>query len=291
MAFWYDGVLYDDTYAASDGDRLGISLLKGDIALKFGATVFTTMRVYNSDLDHPLTQWLAHCDRLNTSRLAFQWQQPDWTTVRAAAQRLTATYPVLRITLFPDGREWITGRSLPVSLSQHHQQGIAAWIAPFDYARSLPTHKTGNYLACWLAKQQAEKYNAQAAILTSPHGDWLETTTGNLWGWARGQWWTPMGDRCLPGLMRQYLQHLLARDGISINGSRWSPDIVAAFEAIAYSNCVAQLVPIHTVRLRAKNHTNEKAHTTLEYNPHHANLKALQARISAVANCDAEASR
>ena len=47
-------------------------------------------------------------------------------------------------------------------------------------------HKTGNYLACWLAKNAgAKKVGAQEAILTSDQGEWLETSTGNLWGWKR----------------------------------------------------------------------------------------------------------
>jgi 4-amino-4-deoxychorismate lyase len=42
-----------------------------------------------------------------------------------------------------------------------------------------------------LAKANAQKLNTQEAILVDAAGNWLETSTGNLWGWRDGSWWTP----------------------------------------------------------------------------------------------------
>ena len=93
--------------------------------LRFGATVFTTLRVYGDSLHHPLTQWQAHCDRLTHSIEQFNWTLPDWSAIYSGCQRLKSGYPILRITIFPNGREWIVGRSLPPQLTQNQQTGVA----------------------------------------------------------------------------------------------------------------------------------------------------------------------
>jgi len=262
MAFWHDGKL------VTTSDHL---LSMDDVGLKFGATVFTTLRVYDQDLDHVLTHWQAHCDRLAHSIQTFSWMPPSWQNIRQGCEQLKDTYPVLRITLFPDGREWITGRSLPANLCQKAEKGVSCWQAPPDYARSLPTHKTGNYLACWLARCAAQKHGADEAILTSPQGDWLETSTGNLWGWRAGQWWTPQDQRCLPGIMSAHIRQVLSKSGQRVESQSWDDAIGRGFEAIAYSNCVVGLLPIHTI-------IHED--TRLEYNSQHERIKALQCQIS-----------
>ncbi len=182
--YWYRGHLSQNST---------VKLPLTNPGLLFGATVFTTLRVYHQSLEHPLTAWQAHCDRLQSSMTAFQWSSPDWTQLRTGAEHLLTHYPVLRITLFPDGTELITGRSLPPDLNHLQQNGITAWLDDqATFFRPLPGHKTGNYLPCWQALQTAQHYGAQEAIFVdSATGTWLETTSGNLWGWANGCWWTP----------------------------------------------------------------------------------------------------
>ncbi|HCF27363.1 MAG TPA: 4-amino-4-deoxychorismate lyase, partial [Cyanobacteria bacterium UBA11049] len=47
---------------------------------------------------------------------------------------------------------------------------------------------------------------AGEAILVDANGNWLETSTGNLWGWQNGCWWTPpLEAGILPGVVRQQL--------------------------------------------------------------------------------------
>ncbi|MEL6158212.1 MAG: aminotransferase class IV [Cyanobacteria bacterium J06554_11] len=272
--FWYDGCLYEESEACGmegagrvEGASDPFYSLIGSPGLRFGATVFTTLRVYEQCLDHPMTQWAAHCDRLLHSATAFNWSLPDWRSLRHGAQQLQSLYPVLRLTLFPDGKAWIAGRELPKQLAQQQRAGVACWLASPDYARSLPAHKTGNYMACWLARQQAQQRGASEAILTSAQGDWLETATGNLWGWADGRWWTPQTSRCLPGIMRNRLQELLAETGQIVEGQPWTGAMLKAFDAIAYSNCVAELVPIHTIFA---------GQTTLKYDAQHPSLMVFQ---------------
>ena len=226
-----------------------IEIAIDDPGILYGATVFTTLRVYEGSLDRAWTNWTGHCDRLRSSLENFGWQMPDWERLRQGAEILKAHFPVLRITIFPDGRELIIGRDLPADLSQRQQFGIVAWLAEAsEFRRIIPEHKTGNYLSAWLALQKAQQHGAKEAILIDIAGNWLETSTGNLWGWGDGRWWTPpLSAGILPGLMRSQLIAWVLSQNEIVEEVPWTPDLVGSLEAIAYSNSVVQLVPIHSV--------------------------------------------
>ena len=293
--YWLNGQFFES-------DK--ISLAINDPGLLYGATVFTTLRVWQESLDHPLSFWQDHCDRLHHSLQSFGWPAPPWHQLRQGAEMLANHYPVLRITVFPDGREWITGRSLPGNLQQWQRDGISAWLAPATLGRSMPGHKTGNYLACWLAGQQARACGCQEAILTDDQGNWLETSTGNLWGWADGCWWTPRlspsesghshgddGD-ILPGVGRSHLIRRLKWHNIEVQETEWHPAQVRHFETMLYTNSVRHAVPIARVLVTQRfvlqaAETIKRGHMTCEggkyetfnsitYSPHHPQAYALR---------------
>ena len=238
--YWYDGRLVD-----SKQIQLDINAPE----LCYGATVFTTMRVYEKSLNHDLTHWQAHCDRLKSSLKAFNWQQPDWNLLKRGATELLAHFPVLRMVVFANGKEWITGRNLPLNLAQRKSEGIVAWVATDDlYQRELAQHKTGNYLGAYLARNQAISLNAQEAILIDSKGNWLETSTGNLWGWRDGCWYTPSLDSgILPGIKRSHLLNYLQDNHIPVKENIWTPEFVSTLKYLFYSNCVVDLIPIRQV--------------------------------------------
>ena len=236
--YWYCGELIE-----SETIELNIS----DPGLLYGATVFTTLRT-DSRLGALKNLVDLHCDRLGASIEDLGWSQPDWHRVRSGVEQLTLLFPVLRITIFPDGRELITGRELPPNLTTWQTAGITAIIADRQLTRSLPHHKTGNYLAPWLALQQARNQNIQEAILTNDRGDWLETTTGNLWGYRDGCWYTPpLSAGILPGIARSQIMHYLKRENKSVVEIDWDPEWVKELDSIGYGNSVIHLIPIHTV--------------------------------------------
>ncbi len=239
MVYWYNGQLLAENT---------ITLPISDPALLYGATVFTTLRVYEQNLDHDLTQWSDHCQRLKQTLQKFSWQFPNWKQVKKGAKILSQSFPVLRITVFSDGKEWITGRELPADLGDKQEKGITAWVAnEKGFQRSFPTEKTGNYLASWLALKRAKEKGAQEAILVDETGNWLETATGNLWGWKAGSWWTPPVNQALSGIARSRLLSILKQKNIPIQETFWTPEFVQSLEGLGYSNCVVQVVPIHTV--------------------------------------------
>jgi len=259
MAYWFNGQRWE-------GDH--ISLQINEPGLIYGATVFTTLRLYGKDLEHPLTAWEQHCDRIRRTLTVCRWPQPHWPHIRQGAEALKAEFPVLRITCFPDGRELITGRPLPPDLRERQQQGVTTWVADSaDYARPLPGYKTGNYLGCWLALQAAQRQGAKEAILINNENHWLETSTGNLWGWVDGTWWTPpLQAGILPGIARSLVMASLLQQGFVVREDPWTPRRIDRFETLAYTNAVVQVVPIHTVL---------KDQSKLEFNPSHRALQGL----------------
>ncbi|MEM9451368.1 MAG: aminotransferase class IV [Cyanobacteria bacterium P01_E01_bin.6] len=264
----------------------------------FGATIFTTLRVYAHSLEHPLTAWNAHLQRLQLNVAEFDWIAPDWVQIYHEVLHLSLQHPVIRITLFPGGRELITGRSLPQDLLQSQTIGITAWVADKSvFSRSMAGYKTGNYLPAWLALNAARTRGAQEAILIDPStGNWLETSTGNLLGWGDGCWWTPpvsdsfsksashsTADRdnslsleaekshaksakILPGIMRSQLISWLKCQNKEVSEQLWTPSKVVAFEFIAYCNSVRQVVPIHTAFIESQR---------IEFNAQHHCLQEL----------------
>ena len=268
MSHWFAGELYE---------HHSITIAANDPALAYGASVFTTMRVYEKSLEHPLTAWVEHCDRITQSLALFNWPQPDWQRTAKGCQVLLEHYPVLRISILANGRELITGRQLPPNLEQQQQAGVTAWIAKGpEYQRSLPGHKTSNYLPCWLAMQAAQTHGARDAILVTPNDEWLETSTGNLWGYANGRWWTPpLASGLLPGISRTRLLNGLANQ--AIDTIPWTLDVAQKFECLAYSNCVVELIPIHTVLLE---------NIKLNYSSTHAGLTALRQMVYRPSRCE-----
>lgn len=241
-----------------------------DPGLLYGATVFTTLRVYHSCLDYPLTNWAAHCDRLKSSLQAFAWQLPDWQSLRCGAESLLKYYPILRITIFPDGRGLIIGRHLPDNLQQLQQFGAIATVSSPSFNRSLPLEKTGNYLAPWLARKEALKLGANETILTDRARNWLETSTGNLWGFQAGIWFTPpLSAGILPGIVRSQLLDYLRDLNFKICENPWDWDFVTSLEAIAYSNSVVELIPFHTI-------ISDRPNATLNFDSNFASLEILR---------------
>jgi 4-amino-4-deoxychorismate lyase len=254
-----------------------IELSINDPGLLYGATVFTTFRTDRLvGLETRLLGEVGflldlHCDRLRSSITELGWIQPDWGQVRSGVDCLAPKFPVLRITIFPDGRELITGRDLPPNLATWQQTGVTAIIADRQFTRSLPHYKTGNYLAPWLALQQARHQNIQEAILTNDRGDWLETTTGNLWGYRDGCWYTPpLSAGILPGIARSQILQRLQQENKPVVEIDWDQTWVKGLEAIGYSNSVIHLIQISTVLTPVGK---------LEYEAQHPMIKWLAAKI------------
>ncbi|NCO79641.1 MAG: 4-amino-4-deoxychorismate lyase [Cyanobacteria bacterium] len=256
--FYYNGEFKENNY---------ISLDINDSTWLYGATVFTTLRVYQKSLYHPLTNWQNHCDRLKLSISEFNWIMPSWNQIEEELEHLLQYFSVLRITIFPDGKELIIGRQLPDNLAKKQTEGIKGLvIIDPQIMRSLPLHKTGNYLASYLALNQAKKQDYDEGILTNFDHNWLETSTGNLWGYKEGIWFTPaLETGILNGIARQIIIKN-AKFPVKIN--HWTPEFIADLEAVAYSNSVVEIIPFKTIKINQQikqYNSNHEAYLLLKH--------------------------
>lgn len=233
--YWWTGQLHA-------GNTLILNL--DDPALLYGATVFSTLRIYQQNPQHPLTALKAHFHRLETQVKALGWAAPSWEQVNLAVHTLALHYPVLRITLFPDGRELVTGRALPPDLGQKQQKGMV--LLTLEGGRCWPHLKTGNYLVSFQAWRQAEACGAQEAILMQ-EGTWLETSRGNLWAWDGSQYLTPPEEGGLAGIVRQQLLSQLVCLGIPHSVVPFTLERQHSFQAVGYSNSVVELLPVREI--------------------------------------------
>jgi 4-amino-4-deoxychorismate lyase len=191
---------------------------------------------------------------------------PNWEQIEAEATVLLEHFPVLRITLFPDGKELIIGRQLPLNLAEKQEKGVKGLVSiDPQIKRSLPLHKTGNYLSPWLALQQAQKQGYDEGILTDLDQNWLETSTGNLWGYKDGIWFTSSLDTgILPGIARKTI---IENANFPIEINTWSWEFVQQLNSIVYSNSVVEIIPFHTIKV---------GEIILNYNVNHPCLKLLK---------------
>lgn len=236
--FYFDGEFNQDNF---------ITLSVNNPALLYGATVFTTLRVYEKSLSHPLTNWQRHLHRLRESIISLDWQQPSWERITTEVEKILTFFPVIRITIFPDGKELILGRNLPEDLALKQEKGIKGFVCDEELIRPLPHHKTGNYLTPWLALEKAKKNHCQEAILRDSRHHWLETNTGNLWGYKEGIWFTPdVTEGILSGIARQII---IEEASFPVVINSWDKDFFLSLSAIALSNSVVEIIPFHQIQM------------------------------------------
>lgn len=238
--YWFNGQW-------REGQTLALDLQ--DPGFLYGATVFTTLRCYEQSLDHPLSHWRQHRRRLDLNLAALDWPSLSWNSLEPVLKILARHYPVLRITVFPDGKALATGRAMPPDLARRQREGVTLWVADSPrFARPLAEQKTGNYLPAWLARQRAFQNGAEEAIIINAQGAWLETSTGNLWGWAENQYWIPsLTGESLPGVAQERLLAWLESQGIAVRQVPWTPEVGAHFQSLAYSNSVMEIIPCQTL--------------------------------------------
>ncbi len=254
--FYFDGKLFEEN---------NISFNINDPVWLYGASVFTTIRIYGQSLSHPLTNWNRHIRRLKTSITEFEWQMPDWEKIKKEVEDLLKHFPVIRIAILPDGKEIITGRGLPKSLEEKQRQGVKGLVLYGETTkRGISHHKTGNYLPSWLALQMAKKQDCQEAILTDKQHHWLETATGNLWGYKKGIWFTPTPEGILPGIARETI---IDHADFAIELNQWTEEFVEDLEAVAYSNSVVEIIPFSQIRMKDR---------VKKYNPLHPAYSLLK---------------
>ena len=89
-------------------------------------------------------------------------------------------------------------------------------------------------------RQQAQDGGADDGIVLGPHGELLETATGNLWLRLEGTWTTPPLDgRVLPGIARALLLEQARAAGLAVAERPCDLGDLHRAEALAHSNAVS----------------------------------------------------
>ncbi|NEO01279.1 MAG: 4-amino-4-deoxychorismate lyase, partial [Moorea sp. SIO3I7] len=68
----------------------------------------------------------------------------------------------------------------------------------------------------------------------------------------------------LPGVMRSHLIEWLTCQNQRVCEEPWSPELVRQLEAIAYTNCVVEVVPIHRVIQENSERAYDPLHPVLQ---------------------------
>ena len=102
--------------------------------------------------------------------------------------------------------------------------------------------KSTNYLDNIAAKQEAQKYGAQDALILSVDGHVAETSVANLFGIAGDTLWTPDEETgILCGLARNYVLQWAEEAEIELSFDRKEPDELKEFDAVFTANALQGL--------------------------------------------------
>jgi len=113
-------------------------------------------------------------------------------------------------------------------------------ICRWTSAPPLAGHKTLARLAWDLARERAQQKGFHDALLVDSADNLLETSIANVWVLADGAVRTPRApDRCLPGVMREWLLENLGRTGLLAEASGLTLSDLVTADEVWLSNAVA----------------------------------------------------
>jgi branched-chain amino acid aminotransferase len=121
-------------------------------------------------------------------------------------------------------------------------------LSKLPYTPFLSHVKHTNRLPNVLARREAERANAQEAILLDPDGTLLEGTRSNLFFFSDGVLYTPAIDcGILPGVTREKVLVVAGREGLIVNEGVHSPAELAEAEEVFLSFTSAGIMPVTDV--------------------------------------------
>jgi branched-chain amino acid aminotransferase len=238
-----------------------------DRGLLLGDGLFETMRAYGGRT----FKMEAHLDRLRSSakvfRLPFDFadakiadaigelikrnQCPD------AYIRLTLTRgsQIPELSLADDGAPTVIIIAWPLRPhpSKRYSRGVRLIISTVRQhsASSVVRHKTLNYLANLLARQEATDAGAGGAILLNETGQVTEESVSNLFFVKSGTLWTPpVHCGLLPGITRALVLELAAAAGIVVEDKPILAGEVFEFEECFMTNSLMELMPVRSIDKR-----------------------------------------
>ena len=257
-------VFLNGRIVAADSARV----LTTDRGLLLGDGLFETMRVYGGGL----FRLRAHLARLRASaaflRLPFALsddavREAIGELVRRnecpdAYVRLTVTRggQVQGLNLDDTGEPTIILhlRKLAPYPAERYRKGAKLMISTIrqNSADALACHKTLNYLANLLARQEARDADADGAILLNEAGQVTEEAVSNIF-FVRGEtlYTPPLHCGLLPGITRAVVMEIAAGTGIGVEERPLAAGEVCGFEEGFLTNSLMEIMPVRSVDKRA----------------------------------------
>ncbi len=230
-----------------------------DRGFLYGDSVYETMRVYEG-VPFELN---AHLKRLHRSAERIDFTLPYNFSALVQAVEKTLKASTLRNALMrvvcTRGRSaqgyWTQSVSnaqlmvmhleLPALPESLYKNGRSACFVSDRWGAGDPRAKTGNRMRGILATLDAQKANADEAILLNAEGEVTEAASANVFVEIEGKWHTPPCDaEILPGITRQTVLAEARSAGITIHEHVLRKEQLYKASAIFICSSVRELLPI-----------------------------------------------
>jgi branched-chain amino acid aminotransferase len=130
------------------------------------------------------------------------------------------------------------------------ERGMSAVLSRYRACSDSPLvrHKTANYLACVMAKREAQAAGADEAILMNERGEATEGATSNIFIVRNGCVFTPLvACGLLPGITREVVITLCVATGIPCREWTLRPGDLFASDEIFITNSLLGVMPVRMV--------------------------------------------
>lgn len=233
-----------------------------DRGFLFGDGVYEVLRVYQG------RPWLEqeHWDRLTRSLAEIRIPRVDLANLRKRMHETIAAGPFGESMVYiqitrgsaPRRKHAFPAEIRPLEL---------LWVEDYDDGATAARRKTGvsvitypdlrwhrcdikstNLLANILANQASAEKDAAEALLVLPDGTLSEGSHSSFFWVSRGVLYTtPVKDNILPGITRQFLCGLAAREGIACQEAHLSAKDVFGVDELFLSGTTSEVLPISRV--------------------------------------------
>ena len=211
-----------------------------DRGFLYGDGVFETMRVYGGRVFRPLD----HFHRLFVGLRALEIESPfSPEELRAVCRAL------IRYNNVTDGaaRVYLTRDSITATVKarQFMAREIRAIVSSVRIDPQLSCFKVANRLPYILAQREAERVDADDAVLLNGAGHVVEFTTSNLFVVKSGMLLTPpLKDGALPGVTRHAVLALATEQGIRVQENSFGPESLEAADEVFATNSLIEISPV-----------------------------------------------
>lgn len=140
---------------------------------------------------------------------------------------------------------------LPLSLPTKEKYTTGQSLKSIVVNRTLPQHKTINYVSAKLGLMAADEAGADEALYLDSDNNVLETTISNIFFWQGNRLVTPSNDNILPGITRQLVLELSKKINFEVIERKIPLDEISKFDEAFACSSIKEILAINSI----DNHT------------------------------------